>query len=167
MEETDASVIRPPSSRRDVADCHILVESRYSQFGEVKPLYFEQSKNSSPDRFAAYRDKIVHIVVEDKPEGVGCELGWKHEWHVRDAILRGLDSDEIKNCGAMSSRELRDDDILMISDADEVPRGTVVKKLKAKWPVGRCLLTLYATSQLFDPNLYIQLSTPNVTEPKD
>ena len=125
-----------PNSRRDVADCHILVESRYSQFGEEKPLYFEQSKETTPDRFAAYRDKIVHIVVEDKPEGVGCDLGWKHEWHVRDAILRGLDSEEMQNCGALSGRKLRDEDILMISDADEVPRGSVVKRLKAKWPVG-------------------------------
>ena len=120
-----------------MADCHVLVESKYSQFGEEKPLYFERSKNASPDRFAQYRDKILHVVVNDKPDGVGCDLGWKHEWHVRDAILRGLESAKMQTCGRLGGRKLQDEDILIISDADEVPRSSVVKKVKRNWPAGK------------------------------
>lgn len=92
-----------------VVERFVLVEARYTHAGDPKPLYFEQNR----DRFAAYLDRIDHVIVEDDPGG----FSWKREGHQREAIARGL-------------ADLADDDMVLISDADEIPRRSVVEALR-------------------------------------
>lgn len=92
-----------------VVDRFILVEATYTHAGAAKPLHYAGNRA----RFAAYADKIVHIVVAEDPGG----FAWNREAYQRDAILRGLG-------------ECRPSDMILISDADEILRAPVVERLR-------------------------------------
>jgi glycosyl transferase family 17 len=85
---------------------HVLVEAPVTFQGDPKPLYFAENK----ERFSAWQDKIIHIVA-DLPEGTPSDRQSAQD----EAIGQGLDG-------------LRDDDIFMVSDADEIPRATAIQK---------------------------------------
>jgi len=84
---------------------HVLVEAPVTHQGDPKPLWYAEHK----ERFAPWADKIVHVVA-DLPDGGA----WDREHAQNEAIGRGLDG-------------LRDDDIFLISDADEIPRPDVLQ----------------------------------------
>lgn len=85
-----------------VVDRFVLVEATTDFRGRARSPIFE----SVSDRFRSYRHKITHIVVDDLPQ---LENAWVAEHFQRDAIRRGLDG-------------LAADDIVLVSDVDEIPR---------------------------------------------
>lgn len=89
-------------------DRFVLVEATHSFQGQTKPLYFEKNRQ----RFAPFLDKIEHVVVDNFPDAASP---WDREHFQRDAILRGLAS-----CA--------DDDLVIISDADEIPRPQAIPR---------------------------------------
>ena len=90
-------------------DFFVLAESTRTFSGSPKPLYFQE--NSA--RFKAYAKKIIHVVVADLPaEGDA----WAREAFQRNAIVRGLGN-------------ARPDDIIMLSDVDEIPRPEILATL--------------------------------------
>ncbi len=93
----------------EVVDKFVLVESTRTQSNLPKPLHFAANK----ERFARFADKIVHIVVEDSPD---TDVYWDIERFQRDCIQRGL-----KDC--------RPDDIVLMSDLDEIPRAEKVSQV--------------------------------------
>ncbi len=94
---------------KDIAFRFVLVESTHTFTGQPKPLYYEENKQ----RFAAFHDRIVHIVVRDMP---GAEVtAWERESHQRRAIMRGL-------------ADAQPQDAILISDVDEIPRSVVLEK---------------------------------------
>lgn len=103
----------------DVVDKFVLVEARETHAGKPKPLYFLQYK----DRLAKFLDKIEHIVVNNFPHIITKstdinEVTFKaHErdHYQRDYIMNGL-----VNCN--------NNDIILISDVDEIPRKEVIKQ---------------------------------------
>jgi beta-1,4-mannosyl-glycoprotein beta-1,4-N-acetylglucosaminyltransferase len=98
-----------------VVDYFILVESTTSHSGQKKPLYFNDNK----EKFEKFLHKIRHVIVDDMPvftQNTSDEV-WARERFQRDSILRALP-------------DLRDDDVLVISDADEIPRAEVVKNFR-------------------------------------
>lgn len=92
----------------DVVDTFVLVEANRSFQGKKKPLYFNENK----DRFKKFLHKIEHVIVDDFP---ATDSNWEREHFQRNAIARGL-----KNC--------KDNDIIMISDIDEIPRSNVIAR---------------------------------------
>lgn len=102
-----------------VVDRFVLVEADRTHTGEPKPLFFDENK----ERFAAYLDRIEHVILRDMPES---EDAWARERFQRDGIWRGL-----AQCGP--------DDIVLVSDADEIARPEVVLRLSTD---GRCLRIL-------------------------
>ena len=103
----------------DEVDHFILVESNQTHTGDEKPLYFTIHKK----RYQKYLDKIKHIIVTDFPENLTQEeinelvaipeirnMNWVREHHQRRAISRGIDK-----------LNLQPEDIIMISDVDEIP----------------------------------------------
>lgn len=102
-----------------VVDTFVLVEAELTHNGDPKPLYFESNKN----RFDKFLYKIVHIVVrkeEFAPAMAGQtfqEQAWMRENIQRNAIAKGL-------------KNAQDDDLIMVSDLDEIPRATVVATAK-------------------------------------
>ena len=92
-------------------DRFVLVEATRAFNGKPKALLFAENRA----RFAPFLDKIVHVVVEDLPPLQGD--AWVLENFQRNAILRGLD-------GAAP------DDLVMISDADEIPRAASIARFR-------------------------------------
>jgi beta-1,4-mannosyl-glycoprotein beta-1,4-N-acetylglucosaminyltransferase len=98
----------------EVVDRFVLVESTKTFSNKPKELYFEKNRA----RFAKYLDKIVHIIVEDNPEHP--KDAWEYEFFQRNAIARGL-----TGCDP--------DDIIIISDIDEIPRASVVREFAGEF----------------------------------
>lgn len=92
---------------KDVVDKFVLVEANTTFTGQPKPYYFNEKKAE----FAEYKDKIIHIMLDRVPQ---TGNPWDAEYYQRDALYRGL-----TNCS--------DDDIVMISDVDEIPNPEAVK----------------------------------------
>ncbi len=115
-----------------VVDYFVLVEAAYTHAGRPKPLYFDENRQ----RFAAYADKIIHVVVKDDPGG----FAWVREGHQRQAILRGL-------TGAGPA------DMVIISDADEILRPAVVQGLRDAGPGGPALFAPELDIYLYFLNL--------------
>ena len=118
-----------------VVDRFVLVEATYTHAGAAKPLHYADNRA----RFAAYADKIVHIVVAEDPGG----FAWNREAYQRDAILRGL-------------RDCRPSDMILISDADEILRAPVVERLRWEPDEGACMGAGMGAA-LFAPHLDIFL----------
>ena len=85
-----------------VVDRFVLVESTVTFSGLDKPLWFSEHR----ERFAPWRDKITHVVVRDTPDTGSWR--WGRERFQRDQLQRGLG-------------DCRCDDIVLVSDVDEIP----------------------------------------------
>jgi len=95
-----------------VVDKFVLVEATKTFSGLEKPLYFENNKNF----FDKFLGKIIHVVVEEYPSLKG---DWVIENYQRNAISKGL-----INC--------KDEDIILISDCDEIPNPKTILDNKDK-----------------------------------
>ena len=96
----------------EVVDCFMLVEADKKHTNEPKPYYFWERQ----DDFKKFWPKIRHLPVEMTVpfKGVG---DWSIENAQRDAIAYGL-------------FDAAPDDLIMISDLDEIPAPDVVKKIR-------------------------------------
>jgi beta-1,4-mannosyl-glycoprotein beta-1,4-N-acetylglucosaminyltransferase len=88
-----------------VVDVFVLVEATRTFSNRPKPLVFAENQA----RFARFRHRIRHVVVDDMPES--ADSPWHLEAHQRNAILRGLD-------------DARPQDLVIISDVDEIPKAS-------------------------------------------
>ena len=97
-----------------VVDKFIIVESTKTFVGNDKPLYFENNKK----RFEKYLHKIHHVVLSNSPPWKECST-WARESHQRIAtgeVLKYL--------------SLKDDDIIIAGDVDEIPDSNEISKFK-------------------------------------
>ncbi len=92
----------------DVVDRFVLVEAPVTFSGKPKPLVFFEHR----DQFERWRERIIHVVVNDMPDGSDS---WTRERHQRNSILRGL--------GGASPN-----DGIIISDTDEIPHPDAVRR---------------------------------------
>jgi len=92
-----------------IVDKFVLVEATKTHTDKPKELIFEQNK----EKFSKFLDKIIHIVVDDFPKGTPLDL----EIYQRNAIQRGLIN-------------AKPEDIILVSDVDEIPRPEVVLQVK-------------------------------------
>ncbi len=88
----------------DEVDHFVIVEATKTFNGKKKPLYYKENK----EKFKKFEDKIIHIVLDSDGKNV--------EKMQRDAILQGL-------------KNAKDDDIVIISDVDEIISSDKVKDL--------------------------------------
>ena len=99
-------------------DKFIIVESRYFHNGKKKKLYFDIKK------FSKFKKKIVYLVLDHEPKDIepinsfdSAETknskhilnGMKRDFYQRNYIMNGL-------------KESNDNDIILISDIDEIPK---------------------------------------------
>ena len=99
----------------DVVDYFILVESTHTHSFKPKPLYYKENIDKY---FSKFKDKIIHIVVDDMTSKTDP---WKNEKHQRTCINRGI-----------KLLKLNPSDIIIISDMDEIPDPSLLKSLKYK-----------------------------------
>lgn len=105
----------------DVVDKFVIVESPYGWHGTYKGLEFCKEENLK--RFEKFLHKIEYVVVLDMPKYEGVEGSLDEgpalvlETFNRDAIERGL-------------KDADDDDLIIVSDFDEIPRPEVIEQIK-------------------------------------
>lgn len=117
-------------------DHFVIAESNLTFNGKPKPYYFEEVK----DRFKPWMHKIIHIPVIQNAEGLSFEnderynpasSAWKLENEQRNALL-----------GA--GNQMADDDLVIMSDLDEIPDPRILLKInKANLPMAFSLLFHY------------------------
>lgn len=88
-----------------VVDVFVLSEAPLTHRGQPKPLHFHENRA----RFEKYLHKIRHVVADDMPGGQGFEQNWVREIHQRTVLERAL-------------HDAQDEDVVMMSDLDEIPR---------------------------------------------
>ena len=95
----------------DVVDKFILLEADKTFTNQDKPLWFNENK----ERFSKFADKIEHIVIDTYPE---FDAAWTFESYQRDVIIKVL------------KERCNDEDVIVISDLDEIPRADLILKYK-------------------------------------
>lgn len=90
----------------DTVDYFILVESDHSFTNIPKPYHFEENK----ERYARFMDKVIHIKLKSNKHSDP----WINEHEQRNGITEG----------AVNAAS---EDIIFISDLDEIPRPSILK----------------------------------------
>jgi len=106
----------------DVVDYFIIVESTHTFIGKEKKLFFNENNHL----FKKFNEKIIHIIVDDFPYkhhniNIHNSEQWVNENFQRDQIKRGLEK-----------LDLNDEDIITITDLDEIPDPAILVKIKNK-----------------------------------
>ncbi len=91
-----------------VVDRFVISEATTTFSGIPKPLFYEENK----EMFREFEHKIIHVVVDDTPEGYT---------HDRDTFQKNAVGRGLKDAG--------DDDIVIFSDLDEIPDPEKVKQI--------------------------------------
>jgi len=102
----------------DTVDYFVLSEATLTHVGKPKEMYFDKNK------FKVYADKIIHVIDNDFPFNehnidTSKNEQWKNEKHQRNYIINGL-----------AQLDLNKDDIIIVSDVDEIPDPVTLEKIK-------------------------------------
>jgi len=106
----------------DHVDHFVIAESNLTHSGQPKPFYFEENKA----RFEQWKEKIIYLPVKQNTEGLvfSSEISynpqsaaWKLENGQRNALAAAKDS-------------IADNDLVLLSDLDEMPDQALLKKIK-------------------------------------
>lgn len=98
----------------DTVDYFVIIEARNNFYGEEKELFYLKNK----ERFKKFEHKILHIILS--------KFDFFNPFQ-NDAFQKNMSFTSIKNI-------LKDDDIFMYSDVDEIPNPEIIKKFKASKP---------------------------------
>lgn len=112
----------------DVVDRFILVEAKRTFTGKEKPLFYAENA----ERFARWRDKIEHVVIDFPDElPTDAATAWTREHLQRESLSQGY-------------RDARPDELVIISDVDEIPRASAVAQCLASRARAQTLFCLEA-----------------------
>jgi beta-1,4-mannosyl-glycoprotein beta-1,4-N-acetylglucosaminyltransferase len=100
----------------EIVDYHVIVEATTTHSGRPRSVGFDVGD----PRWAPFLQKVIHVVVDDMPTHAG---DWDREHFQRNAILRGLDGFQPGRRGPVCDPS----DLVLISDADEIPRAESVR----------------------------------------
>ena len=90
----------------------VLAEASKTHSNKPKQLFFEQAK--ADPAVAPFLPQIEHVIVDDLPDS---DDSWALEHFQRNALVRGLSA-------------AAEDDIIIVSDCDEVPSPHAVEVLR-------------------------------------
>jgi hypothetical protein len=98
----------------DIVDHFVIVEASETFTGKEKPFHLDQL----PDWAKKWEDKIIKIRIHfNSPDLSMVKSPWEREHYQRNAIRFGLEKAD-------------PDDIIIISDADEIVNSNIVRQLK-------------------------------------
>ena len=98
----------------DSVDKFIIAEATKTHSGDDKKLNFDLNN------FSKFKDKINYLVIDDLPKNLGkYKKGWSDS-HLRDQHQRNSLSRGLVNC--------HENDLIMISDLDEIPNPEKISK---------------------------------------
>ena len=119
---------------KDVVDYFIVCESKYDHQGRRKKINFNLLNQQ-------YKNKVRHIVIEENfPD---LRDGWAMEAHQREKIFDGL-------------HDATDEDLVMYSDADEIPNPSILKDINLKKKYAIFLQKFF----VYKINIYNKYETP-------
>ncbi|WP_298960152.1 hypothetical protein [uncultured Roseibium sp.] len=101
-------------------DHFVLVEANQTQRGDDKPYYFAENR----DRFAPWADKIIDLQIafpEKLPPALGVYKNRRKKDWERENFQR--------NCIARALEQLSGDDLILLSDVDEIVRSDVLARV--------------------------------------
>lgn len=109
-------------------DGFIICESPITFSGEHKPLYYYQNK----DLFSRFEDKIQHFVIPEPPASVYVDNpinpnSKTSEFWQRNQMARAIQSAQIN-------------DLILISDVDEIPNPAVFSKVAKICRFAKCVV---------------------------
>ena len=96
-----------------IVDKFIIEESTVTFSGQPKELCFEKNK----EMFREFLPKIEYIVVDDSPVDISTHERDKYQ---KNALIKGL-------------KDATDKDVIILSDADEIPNPKVLKEIIAEF----------------------------------
>jgi len=99
---------------KDTVDYFVLVEATRTHVGLPKKCYFQ----SVLEKFKDY--PIIHIVVDNLSPNVSKNEQWDNERHQRNCIKNGI----------KQIKDLESNDLIIISDLDEIPDPRTLTLLK-------------------------------------
>ena len=99
-------------------DKFIIAEATKDHAGQDKKLNFN-IKN-----FSKFKDKIHYLIIDDLPTNVKSPKKSWHENHIRDQYQR--------NALERGYKKFNDEDLIMISDIDEIPNPLKIKEFDIK-----------------------------------
>jgi len=137
----------------DTVDHFVLVEMYKTHSGNPKPYYFNENKN----RFAKYLDKIVHVMVDTDYIPLlesKLKFGIK-KFNLSNNILREqYHRNQIRT--GIDRLTLNDNDIVIVSDLDEIPDRNTLNELKISGLNG----IYYLNQDMYYYNLNCKLQQP-------
>lgn len=138
----------------DYVDHFVISETSRTHSNKEKPFYFDENK----EKFSKYMDKIIHI-KEDYPENIlkfskrQEDSDYNRQYNIISDIYDKEENEgDLKRwpnfCRDYLQREYLklglinclDDDIIMVSDLDEIPDPEVVSKIKSDKLTNHCVL---------------------------
>ena len=93
-------------------DYFVLVESTVTHRGQSKPLFYKENEVN----FTKYKDKIIYLRLDGKEIDT-----YPNDWSIEN-LQRNTISNGLKNCDS--------NDLIIVSDLDEIPNPTILKQLK-------------------------------------
>lgn len=99
-------------------DYFVIVEANETHKGHPKPYYFLENRN----RFKDYLDKIIHVRVDDLPQQPVSPYTQESFCYNRDHFQRNRIIDGLSKADP--------DDIIMVSDVDEIVRPQTWQNIK-------------------------------------
>ena len=93
-------------------DKFIVTESKYSHSGKLKPLNFDINN------FPKFKDKIQYLVIENEPEGINKNPNNSSSIKRMNSLLR---IEQSYNFMLNALENVADDDLIFLSDNDEIP----------------------------------------------
>lgn len=101
---------------QDISDLvHVIVEADVTHQDTPKPSHYLDNR----DRFAPWKDRIVHVWATGLPTAADAPNPWAREHAQREHIARGLN-------------DAAADDVIIESDVDEIPTALVVRNLRPR-----------------------------------
>ena len=102
----------------EIVDKFIIAEATRDHAGKEKNLNFNIKK------FQKFKNKIEYLIIDDLPINVKSRKKYWHENHIRDQFQRNALERGYKNCDP--------EDLIMISDIDEIPNPDKIKEFNIK-----------------------------------
>ena len=92
----------------EIVDYFVIIEGQNTFQNKLKPLYYSENK----DRYAKFSHKIINIILTKD------ELSSNNPW----------DNERTSFNACLNIPNLKDDDIIILSSLDEIPKSSVLKQ---------------------------------------
>ena len=136
------------NSLKNFVDCFVIVESKFYHNGKKRELKFDINN------YPKFKDKIIYIVQDEEPTNLRNLEKDDEEWrksnkliynaHLRESFQRNLISKGLNKAN--------EDDLIMISDVDEIPnlKDLNVAKVKNKLVIFEQNIFYYKLNRYLD-----------------